>query len=41
MPEVIVRDVPGETGKVVAVIRVDESQQAPHAIQTTRQFISV
>ena len=39
-PEVIIRDVPGETGSVVVVVRVNESQQAPHAIQnSTRVYI--
>ena len=35
MPEVIICDVPGETDKVVVVVRVEESQQAPHAIQNS------
>ena len=35
MPEVIICDVPGKTDKVVVVVRVDESQQAPHAIQNS------
>ena len=39
-PEVITCDVPGETGNVVAVVRVEESQQAPHAIQnSTRVYV--
>ena len=40
MPEVIIRDVPGETNRVVVVVRVEESQQAPHAIQnSTKVYI--
>ena len=35
MPEVIICDVPGETDKVVVVVRVEESQHAPHAIQNS------
>ena len=35
MPEVIIRDVPGATDRVVVVVRVEESQQAPHAIQNS------
>ena len=35
MPEVIIFDVPGETDKVVVVVRVEESQHAPHAIQNS------
>ena len=35
MPEVIIRDVPGKIGNVVVVVRVNESQQAPHAIQNS------
>ena len=35
MPEVIICDVPGGTDKVVVVVRVEESQQAPHAIQNS------
>ena len=34
-PEVIIRDVPGDTGSVVVVVRVGESQEAPHAIQNS------
>ena len=34
-PEVISRDVPGEPGSVVVVVRVGESQEAPHAIQNS------
>ena len=34
-PEVIIRDVPGETGSVVVVVRVGESPEAPHAIQNS------
>lgn len=42
LPEVIICDVPGETGNVVVVVRVEESQQAPHAIQNTdRVYIRV
>ena len=42
LPEVIICDVPGETGNVVVVVRVEESQQAPHAIQNTdRLYIRV
>lgn len=41
MPEVILVDVPG-TNNVVIVVRVDESIQAPHAIQnSTRVYIRV
>ena len=35
MPEVIICDVPGEKDKVVIVVRVEESQHAPHAIQNS------
>lgn len=35
IPEVIICDVPGETGNVVVVVRVGESQEAPHAIQNS------
>ena len=35
MPEVIICDVPGETDRVVVVVRVEESQHAPHAIQNS------
>ena len=39
IPEVIIRDVPN-TNNVVVIIRVDESPQAPHAIQnSTRVYI--
>ncbi len=39
MPEVIIVDVP-ETENVIVVVRVDESPQAPHAIQnSTRVYI--
>lgn len=39
MPEVIILDVPN-SNKVVVVVRVDESVQAPHAIQnSTRTYI--
>ena len=39
-PEVIIRDVPGQMDRVVVVVRVNESQQAPHAIQnSTRVYI--
>ncbi len=34
-PEVIIREVPGEKDKVVVVVRVEESQHAPHAIQNS------
>ena len=34
-PEVIICDVPGETGSVVVVVRVGESPEAPHAIQNS------
>ena len=34
-PEVIIRDVPGKIGSVVVVVRVGESQEAPHAIQNS------
>ena len=38
-PEIIIRDVPN-TGNVVVIIRIDESVQAPHAIQnSTRVYI--
>ena len=41
MPEVIVRAVPN-TDNVVVIVRVDESPQAPHAIQnSTRVYIRV
>ena len=41
MPEVIICDVPGETDRVVVVVRVEESQQAPHAIQnSTRVYVT-
>lgn len=36
-PEVIIIDVPGEKGNVVVVVRVEESEQAPHAIQNARR----
>ena len=35
MPEVIIRDVPGPTENVVVIVRVNESQQAPHALQSS------
>ena len=35
MPEVIIRDVPGETDRIVVVVRVGESPEAPHAIQNS------
>lgn len=39
IPEVIIRDVP-DTNNVVVIVRVDESPQAPHAIQnSTRTYI--
>ena len=39
-PEVIIRDAPGENGNVVVIVRVDESLQAPHAIQnSTKVYI--
>ena len=39
IPEVIIRDVP-DTNNVVVIVRVDESPQAPHAIQnSTRAYI--
>ena len=42
MPEVIICDVPGETDRVVVVVRVEESQQAPHAIQnSTRVYVTL
>ncbi len=34
-PEVIIRDVPVGSGNVVVVVRVEESQEAPHAIQNS------
>ena len=34
-PEVIIRDVLGKIGSVVVVVRVGESQEAPHAIQNS------
>ena len=37
MPEVIIRDVPGVTDRVVIVVRVDESPQAPHALQNSNR----
>ncbi len=40
IPEVIMCDVPGERDRVVVVVRVEESQQAPHAIQNaTRVYV--
>ena len=40
IPEVIVRDVPTNPDNVVVIVRVDESPQAPHAIQnSTRVYI--
>ena len=40
MPEVIICDVPAETDKVVVVVRVEESQHAPHAIQnSTKMYV--
>ena len=40
MPEVIIRDVPRETDRGVVVVRVNESPQAPHAIQnSTKVYI--
>ena len=36
-PEVIIRDVPGQDGNVVVIVRVEESLQAPHAIQNSNQ----
>lgn len=36
-PEVIIRDVPGETNRVVVVVRVHESPQAPHALQNSNR----
>ena len=40
MPEVIILDVPTNPNNVVIIIRVDESPQAPHAIQnSTRVYI--
>ena len=40
MPEVIIRDVPTNPNNVVVIVRVDESPQAPHAIQnSTRVYI--
>lgn len=39
-PEVITRDVPGENGNVIVIVRVDGSLQAPHAIQnSTKVYI--
>ena len=39
IPEVIIRDVP-DTNNIVVIVRVDESPQAPHAIQnSTRAYI--
>lgn len=41
-PEVKVCDVPDKNGNVVVVVRVDESSQAPHAIQnSTKVYIRV
>lgn len=41
IPEVIIRDVPN-TDNVVVIVRVDESVQAPHAIQnSTRVYIRI
>lgn len=37
MPEVIICDVPGSTGNAVVIVRVNESQQAPHALQNSNQ----
>ena len=37
IPEVIICDVPGSTGNVVVIVRVNESQQAPHALQNSNQ----
>ena len=37
MPEVIICDVPGSTGNVVVIVRVNESQQAPHALQNSNK----
>ena len=40
MPEVIILDLPTNPNNVVIIIRVDESSQAPHAIQnSTRVYI--
>ena len=42
MPEVIILDLPTNPNNVVIIIRVDESSQAPHAIQnSTRVYIRV
>ena len=42
MPEVIILDLPTNPNNVVIIIRVDESPQAPHAIQnSTRVYIRV
>ena len=41
MPEVIIRDVP-DTENIIVVVRVDESVQAPHAIQnSTKVYVRV
>ena len=37
IPEVIICDVPGTTGNVVVIVRVNESQQAPHALQNSNK----
>ena len=40
LPQIKVRDVPGKAGKIVVVIKVEESLQAPHAIQnSTRIYV--
>ncbi len=42
IPEVKVCDVPGKTGNVVVLVRVNESAEAPHAIQnSTKVYIRV
>ena len=37
MPEVIICDVPQRSGNVVVIVRVKESQQAPHALQNSNK----
>ena len=37
MPEIKICDVPESTGNVVVIVRVNESQQAPHALQNSNQ----
>ena len=40
MPEVIILDVPTNPNNVVVIVRVDESSQAPHAIQNSKKVYS-